>query len=215
MTTKLAFDAAHFAVTTEALRKAEVTSENKRSEWGRETLCGLFSDAMTEGDLTAALLAAFRPKKPTGKAGDSLSSLRYAKGGDAVRKAAQLCLDIVAASEAGAVADVLRPIAIAFAVDAPDAPKSLYALRDEMKRLQREAAKAAGNGDESEQEQEQEQEPAAPPLAVMAERMALAVREASPEAILSADGPLGDLLASLREAFERVAAEEQEERKAA
>jgi hypothetical protein len=70
----LSFDAAHYAETTEALRKAEVTSENKRSDWGRETLLGLFGKHMTEGDLTAALLAAFKPKKPNGKAGDTLSA---------------------------------------------------------------------------------------------------------------------------------------------
>ena len=216
-TNKLSFDAVHYAETTEALRKAEVTSENKRSEWGRETLCGLIAGAMTEGDLLAALLAAVKPVKPNGKPGDSFSSLRYAKGGDAIRKAATLCLEMHEAAEKGAIADAFRPMAVAFAVDAPDAPKSLYALRDEMQRLRREAAKAAkAEGGEGEGEGEGEAEGdeggetvAVTPLAVMAERMALALREASPEAVVGADDALADLLEAIREAFAKASTDEE------
>jgi hypothetical protein len=212
----LNFDAIHYAETTEALRKAEVSSENKRSDWGRETLTGLFGKHMTEGDLLAALLIAFKPKKPNGKAGDTLSSLRYAKGGDAVRKAATLCIDIVEAATEGQIAEAFRPVAIAFATDAPDAPKSLYALRDEMNRLRREAAKAAKGEPEGETEGETDAETsgetvAAVPLAVMAERMALALREAKADDIVAADDQLTDLLAAIRDAFATSAADEESE----
>jgi hypothetical protein len=193
------------------LRKAEVTSENKRSDWGRETLTGLFGKHMTEGDLTAALLAAFKPKKPNGKAGDTLSSLRYAKGGDAVRKAASLCLEIVEAATDGQIAETFRPIAIAFATDAPNAPKSLYALRDEMSKLRRDAAKEAKGGEDGEDSESEDGETvvAVVPLAVMAERMALAIREASAEDVLTADDQLTDLLSALRDAFAAEAVEDE------
>jgi hypothetical protein len=213
-TMKLNFDAVHYADTTEALRKAEVTSENKRSDWGRETLCGLFSGKMTEGDLTAALLAAFKPRKPNGKAGDTLSSLRYAKGGDAVRKAAALCLDIRTAATEGQIAEAFRPLAIAFATDAPEAPRTLYALRDEMQRLRKEAAKAAGNGEGegADDAPEAANDPApapAVPLAVMAERFALALSEATDEDILAADDALTTVMEALRVAYSRGAAVEE------
>jgi hypothetical protein len=220
MTLILNFDAAHYADTTEALRKAEVTSENKRSDWGRETLAGLFSGKMTEGDLLAALVAAFKPRKPNGKAGDSFSSLRYARGGDAVRKAATLCLEMHEAAEKGTICEAFRPLAVAFAVDAPDAPRTLYALRDEMQRMRRDAAKAAGNGEGEAAEGadanvpgDADVKPEATPLAVMAERMALALREATPEAIEGADDALAGLLEAVRDAYARGVAEE--ERKAA
>lgn len=205
----LSFDAAHYAETTEALRKAEVSSENKRSDWGRETLTGLFGKHMTEGDLTAALLAAFKPKKPNGKPGDTLSSVRYAKGGDAVRKAATLCLEIVEAATDGQIAEDFRPIAIAFATDAPNAPKSLYGLRDEMSKLRREAAKAAKGAEDGEDSEDGETVVAVVPLAVMAERMALAIREASAEDVIAADDQLTDLLSALRDAFAAEVAEEE------
>lgn len=208
----LKFDAKHYAETTEALRKAEVTSENKRSDWGRETLTGLFGNHLTAGDLTAALLVAFKPKMNNGKPGTTLSSLRNAKGGDAVRKAAVLCLEIVEAASDGQIADAFRPIAIAFATDAPDAPKSLYALRDEMSRLRRDAAKEAAGVTEDGDEPEGEGETvvATVPLAVMAERMALAIREASAEDVLAADEQLSDLMNAVRDAYAATSADEEQ-----
>jgi hypothetical protein len=211
--TAISFDIAHFGETTETLRKAEVSSENKRSDWGRETLCGFFSERMDEGTMTATLLAILKPRKPNGKAGDTLSSLRYAKGGDAIRKAAVTCLDIYEAASKGPVAAEFRPVAIAFATAAPNAPKSLNALKAELTKLRKEASKAAsdaadnaGNDADSDNDETVDKVP----LAVMAERMALAISEASEEDILAADEQLTSLLEAIRNAYAATGEEQRE-----
>lgn len=202
------FSIEDYATVTASYRGATVSEENKRSDWGRFTLFGLFSGAMTKGDLTTALLVAYKPVKPNGKAGDSLSALRYAKGGDAARKAAETCLDIVEAASEGTVADAFRPIAIAFATNSPDAPKSLKALKDTLSTLRRDAAKAAKGETASEGEGEGEaasegEAPAPSPIGQMAASLALRLSEASPADILAADSELSDLLETLRASIDR------------
>lgn len=216
--TAITFDIAHFGETTETLRKNEVSSENKRSDWSRETLCGFFSEHLDEGTLTATLLAILKPRKPNGKAGDTLSSLRYAKGGDAIRKAAETVLDIYEAASKGPVRDAFRPIAIAFATAAPNAPKSLNALKAELTKLRKEASKAASDAaDNAGNDADSDNEEAVDvvPLAVMAERFALAVSEASEADGLAADEQLASVMAAIGALYERIAAGEESEREAA
>lgn len=205
--TAIKFDLPHYGETTEVLRQNGVSFENKATDWSRESLCGLFSGTINVGDMDATLIAILKPKKPNGKAGDSRSSLRYAKGGDAIRKTADSVEDIFTAATSGAVAEAFRPIAIAFATAADNSPKSLAAVRGELSKLRSEAAKVAkAAADNAGNTADADNETPKPvqvqvPLAVMAERMALALREASADDVLAADDQLTALMSALRDAY--------------
>jgi hypothetical protein len=213
--TAIAFDIAHYGETTEDLRQKGVSFENKATDWSREGLCGLFSGRMTVGDMTATLCAILKPKMANGKAGTTLSSLRNVKGGDAIRKVAEGVIDVFEASNTGAVAEAFRPVAIAFATASPDAPKSLNALRKELAKLRAEASKAAVEAadnakPEGEGDGEGEEAPEAKTsLAVVIERAALAIAEASADDLLLADDAIASLMETIKARYAETAEAEE------
>lgn len=210
--TNISFDIAHYGETTADLRAKGVSFENKSDDWGRESLCGLFSDKMTIGDMDATLVAILKPKKANGKPATTRSSLRNVKGGDAVRKVADSIEAIYEAATKGSVATEFRPLAIAFATNAPNAPKSLNALKSELSKLRAAAtkeAKEAADNATTDSEPEGEQEAAQTPLSVIVERATLAIAEASDDDILAADEALSSLMETIRARYDAVADSEE------
>jgi hypothetical protein len=215
-----AFDAEAYAGTVKSFKSACVGFENGGDRFAVPTMFGLLSGAVTVGIVTASLITVFgNPKTPAGKASDKLSCLQYAKGGDAARKTAEKVFKAFAAAngtvetEAGPVASPLavafRPIAVAYATGASDAPKSLRALMTALAAAEKAIADAIIPESEGEGDNEGEAETAAPvqsPLATMLGAITLRLSEATVDEISAASAEIESLSTAIVAALDRATA---------
>lgn len=198
-------------------RTSCIAAENAATPFARKALAGLLTGGATVSGVTGLLLAAFKPKLPSGKAGEKLSSLRNAPGGDAARKAAEKVFSIFADS---ALSPEILAIVSAFVLESDGAAKSLnaclLAVAVAVKAHNVAAAEAIAGADDAEPDAAGDAEPDAADaagdaepsqgdLSDMVNRLILAIDMADATAIDMLGERLEALTAAIGAAWQRLA----------
>ena len=212
-----------------AFRSKAIASHNAATPLARKVLASLMAGALTQGKVTLAALAAYgNPKTPKGKPCTTLSGLRYAEAGEAMKKTLEkvFYLDDVRAigsSKDSSEADktlgaAVNAVLTDFVLEREGAPKSLSAVLTQVEELCIAAAKAeaeakakaeaeakaeAGEAGEAEAgEAKAEAAPAASELSELANRLTIALNSASDEERIAAIDAIGKLYEAIEAVYE-------------
>lgn len=210
--TTISFDPTALGAEVGAFKAACVRAENASTPFARKALAGLLTGGATVSSVSALLLAAFKPKRPNGKAADKLSQLRYAVGGDAARKAAEKVFSVY---ENASLNDDIKAAIVAFVLESAGGAKSLNALVAEVAALVKQhneatnAEEAAEGADDTTAEENGTAETppveAAPAdLADMVNRMIVAIDSAEVAALAAVQDRLAALMTAIEVASARI-----------
>lgn len=207
-----------------AFRSKAIASHNAATPLARKVLASLMAGALTQGKVVLAALATYgNPKTPKGKPCTTLSGLRYAEAGEAMKKTLEkvFYLDDVRAigsSKDSSEADKTLGLAVNavlndFVLEREGAAKSLSAVLSQVEELCIAAAKAeaeaaakakaeAGEAGETEAAPSAEAEPAALEIAELANRLTIALNSASDEQRIAAIDAIGKLYEAIEAVYE-------------